>query len=143
MGRDKAKNKYFEVGFEKDSWVLDRIADDARFSHMTGTPSKLLAMRLIEYYTLVEKGLIIPGASMRMSPMEPPVPQAVPAMPTAMEHADVLATQRQTNNDPDPITEAPPPPPVLAEINEEDAGDNADMALDFFLDDDDDDDDDE
>jgi hypothetical protein len=145
MGKNRDKYRYVEIGLEWDSWVLGKFEEDAKRTHMTGSPAKLAAMRLIEYYQLVEKGIIVPG----MPGMAPLVGQTQgaqgmmpmgPAVPGAFEDADLPPAGSQPSFH-EPSESAVPT--ISAEplsIEEDEAGDNADAALDYFLDDDDEDD---
>jgi hypothetical protein len=56
MPKDTEKYQYFTVGLERDSWALERFKADAKKHHMSDQPGKLIALRLTEYYELLERG---------------------------------------------------------------------------------------
>jgi hypothetical protein len=51
---------YFTVGFLKGSAALDALRQDATKYHMIDHPGQLIALRLTEYYELVNQGLAQP-----------------------------------------------------------------------------------
>src|SRR5436190_16968378 len=61
MPKDTEKYRYLNVGLGWDSWVLSQLLQDAELHQMTDQPAKLAALRLTEYYRLVERGIIVPG----------------------------------------------------------------------------------
>jgi hypothetical protein len=57
--------KYFyinRVGLTKGSWALRKFEEDAERHHMLDQPGKLAALRLTEYYELLERLNAAPGA---------------------------------------------------------------------------------
>ena len=58
MPKDTEKYQYFTVGIERDSWALERLKADAKKHHMSDQPGKLIALRLTEYYELLERGAL-------------------------------------------------------------------------------------
>lgn len=58
MPKDTEKYQYFTVGFERDSWALARLKADAKKHHMSDQPGKLVALRLTDYYELLERGVL-------------------------------------------------------------------------------------
>jgi len=63
MPKDTEKYQYFNVGLERGSWALERIKADAKKHHMSDQPGKLIALRLTEYYELLERGVLQTFAS--------------------------------------------------------------------------------
>jgi hypothetical protein len=61
MAKDTTKNLYLNIGLARDSWVLQRLKADADFHQMGDLPAKMASVRLVEYYRLVEMGIITPG----------------------------------------------------------------------------------
>jgi hypothetical protein len=50
--------KYFyinRVGLARGSWALKKFEEDAERHHMSDQPAKLAALRLTEYYELIER----------------------------------------------------------------------------------------
>ena len=56
------------VGLLRDSWALDRFIEDAVKHHMDDQPGKLVALRLTEYYELLERLNVFPGGLAMLSP---------------------------------------------------------------------------
>ena len=56
------------VGLLRDSWALDRFIKDAVDHHMDDQPGKLVALRLTEYYELLERLNVFPGGLAVLSP---------------------------------------------------------------------------
>jgi hypothetical protein len=67
MPKDTERYQYFTVGLERDSWALERFKADAKKHHMSGQPGKLIALRLTEYYELLERGALHAFASMPLA----------------------------------------------------------------------------
>jgi len=63
MPKDTEKYRYLNVGLGWDSWVLSQLLQDAEMHQMADQPAKLAALRLTEYYRLVERGIIEPGVT--------------------------------------------------------------------------------
>ncbi len=56
------------VGLLRDSWALDRFIKDAVDHHMDDQPGKLVALRLTEYYELLDRLNVFPGGLAMLSP---------------------------------------------------------------------------
>ena len=67
MPKDTGKYQYFTVGLERDSWALERFKADAKKHHMSDQPGKLIALRLTEYYELLERGALHALASVPLA----------------------------------------------------------------------------
>jgi hypothetical protein len=67
MPKDTEKYQYFTVGIERDSWALERLKADAKKHHMSDQPGKLIALRLTEYYELLERGALHALASVPLA----------------------------------------------------------------------------
>jgi hypothetical protein len=63
MPKNQDKYRYLNVGLGWDSWVLAKLLEDAEMHQMADQPAKLAALRLTEYYRLVERGIIEPGVT--------------------------------------------------------------------------------
>ena len=63
MSQDVEKYLYFNVGLLKNSFGLDALWRDAMKYHMVDQPGKLIALRLTEYYEMIGRGILHPGAS--------------------------------------------------------------------------------
>src|SRR5258708_9647827 len=63
MPKDTDKYRYLQVGLGWDSWVLAQLTRDAEMHQMGDQPAKLAAVRLTEYYRLVDLGIIVPGVT--------------------------------------------------------------------------------
>ena len=55
MPRDSEKYQYFTVGLLKSSFALEALKADAMKHHMIEHPSRLIALRLTEYYDLLAR----------------------------------------------------------------------------------------
>jgi len=130
MAKDPTKNRYFQLGIAWNSWTLKRLEEDAHLHQMEDQITKLMVLRLTEYYQLVEKGMIVPGATAMM-----PAPvQAQTEAASSNGHTPTAASKRSSV-----ATSAVSEEPrgnTIAESS--DADQNADEALDFFKMDDDD-----
>ena len=56
------------VVFARGSWALDRFIEDAVKHHMDDQTGKLVALRLTEYYELLDRLNILPGGLAMLSP---------------------------------------------------------------------------
>ncbi|MBA2676818.1 MAG: hypothetical protein H0U76_00225 [Ktedonobacteraceae bacterium] len=56
------------VVFARGSWALDRFIEDAVAHHMDDQTGKLVALRLTEYYELLDRLNILPGGLAMLSP---------------------------------------------------------------------------
>jgi hypothetical protein len=54
------KYVYFTVGILKDSAALEALKQDALKHHMIDQPGQLIALRITEYYEMMNKGVIQP-----------------------------------------------------------------------------------
>jgi hypothetical protein len=63
MSQEQDKYLYFNVGLLKNSFALEALRQDALKYHMIDQPGQLIAMRLTEYYELIARGIVHPGAS--------------------------------------------------------------------------------
>ncbi|GHO88228.1 hypothetical protein [Dictyobacter formicarum] len=140
MGKNTKKYKYLEIGLEWESWVLAQIEQDAADHQMSDQLAKLAALRLTEYYRLVQRGIIVSGLAMSAGSAPAYAPQRMeqqPAPEPVSERAPRPSRERRS-----PRVKDAEPPEELSEIEiieeSESAGDNADLAIDFFLQDDDD-----
>lgn len=63
---------YFTVGLLKDSDALEALRQDAVKHHMIDNPGQLIALRLTEYYEMMNKGVVQPVVRVPaiISPME-------------------------------------------------------------------------
>jgi hypothetical protein len=134
MAKDPTKNRYFQLGIAWNSWTLKRLEEDAHLHQMEDQITKLMVLRLTEYYQLVAKGVIVPGATAMMpAPVQAQTEAAssnghTPNVATATSRRDRVATSAVSEEEPEGNT--------IAESSEADQ--NADDALDFFKMDDDD-----
>ncbi len=55
MSQDSETYVYFTVGLLKDSFALEALEADARKHHMIDQPSRMIALRLTEYYDLLTR----------------------------------------------------------------------------------------
>lgn len=102
------------VGLGRDSWALERFIADCVRHHMDDQPGKLAAVRLTEYYELLDRLNILPGGLAMLSPVvvtmehqpgngvSAPVPSAIPvpsAKPRTAERPENAApSKRRTKN---------------------------------------------
>lgn len=77
MSQDSEKYLYFTVGLLKNSFALDALSQDALKYHMIDQPDKLIALRLTEYYEMMDRGISHPSASLPLT-----------ATPTTIGNAD-------------------------------------------------------
>lgn len=110
MPKDTEKYQYFTVGIERDSWALERFKADAKKHHISDQPGKLIALRLTEYYELLEQGAL----------------HALASVPLASTNGS------NGNGHKAPSTrEQQPAPEEVIEVSE-DAEQNADEAADYW-----------
>ncbi|HEU5380433.1 MAG TPA: hypothetical protein VFV38_33835 [Ktedonobacteraceae bacterium] len=62
MPKDPKKYHYITIGLLRDSWALEQLLADAEIHHMLDQLGKLAALRLTEYYELVDKGAVLVGS---------------------------------------------------------------------------------
>ena len=72
MSQDLEKYLYFTVGLLKNSFALDALSQDALKYHLIDQPGKLIALRLTEYYEMVARGNLHPGASIPLTATSTP-----------------------------------------------------------------------
>lgn len=96
------------VGLGRDSWALERFIADCVRHHMDDQPGKLAAVRLTEYYELLDRLNILPGGLAMLSPVvvtpehqpgngvSAPVPSAKPR--TAARPENAAPSKRRTKN---------------------------------------------
>ncbi|EFH88393.1 hypothetical protein [Ktedonobacter racemifer] len=78
---------HFTVSLLKDSTALEALRQDALKHHMIDQPGQLIALRLTEYYEMMNKGIVQPvvrvpaialSAEVENSPAREVAPQATP-----------------------------------------------------------------
>ncbi|GCE32211.1 hypothetical protein KDA_76950 [Dictyobacter alpinus] len=141
MPKNTKKYKYLEIGLEWESWVLGQIEQDAADHQMSDQLAKLAALRLTEYYRLVQRGIIVSGLAMSTGSYAP-APQRIDQQQQQMLEPVSERAPRPTRERRAPKAKEPDPiePSEIEFIEEsENADDNADLAIDFFLQDEDDD----
>jgi hypothetical protein len=82
MARDTENNHYLSIGLEKKSWVLKQLKADAHLHQMSDQLGKLAGLRLVEYYRLVAKGVIVAGVTVL-------APAGLPQTPVREQPQDV------------------------------------------------------
>src|SRR5260370_29983841 len=118
--KDSAKYRYVNVGLGWGSWALEQLLQDAEMHQMADQPAKLAALRLTEYYRLVERGIIVPGMSVLVKGEDTRQAEKIAPM-----EAQATSTRRTTT----------PPSPIALEESAS-VGANANAALLAFMDDD-------
>ena len=97
---------YFTVGLLKGSDTLEALRQDATKYHMIDHPGQLIALRLTEYYEMINQGTIQPGVH-------------VPAAKTSLE-AETLTGHEKTAaaeiHAPQRAVPASFPPPPAAKV---------------------------
>ncbi len=82
------KYVYFTVGILKGSSALESFRQDALKHHMIEHPGQLLALRLTEYYEMMNNGIIQPVVRMPAIMVEPEVKEKrTPSVPLTMPQA--------------------------------------------------------
>lgn len=83
------------VVLTRGSWALDRFIEDAVNHHMDDQAGKLVALRLTEYYELLDRLNIMPGGLAMISPFPgldgqqgPPQSGNVPAIERGVKKPD-------------------------------------------------------
>ena|SRR5579859_7958257 len=77
---------YFTVGLLKGSATLEALRQDATKYHMIDHPGQLIALRLTEYYEMINQGIVQPGAHVPAAAKVSPVPE------TTAGHEQTAAT---------------------------------------------------
>ena len=94
---------FFTVGILKESMALEALTQDALKHHMIDQPGQLIALRLTEYYEMMNPGIVQPVVR-------------VPAVMTSVAGAEVK--EKDTPVPPQPATASsasmPPPTPISA-----------------------------
>jgi hypothetical protein len=121
MPKDTDKYRYLTVGLSWGSEVLERLQADAERHQMGDQLAKMIAVRLTEYYELVNRGVVVPGIT---------VLAAEPST-TVRVARETTETRTRSNSVASP---APSEPIVLPEAAS--VGANANAALEAFLEDD-------
>ena len=126
MAKDSEKYRYLTVGLAWDSDVLARLEEDAHKHQMGDQLAKMIALRLTEYYELVQRGFVVPGISVLAEPLTPR------ALATAggVQHPTETRMRKSLASSP-PTSE-----PIVLEESAR-VGANADAALMAFLNEDD------
>jgi hypothetical protein len=93
VGKDTQKYRYLNVGLGWDSWVLSQLQADAELHQMEDQPGKLAALRLTEYYRLVEQGLIVPGLTVLSKGAQEADPTALVQQPAHRTRSTPLSQQ--------------------------------------------------
>jgi len=89
MSQDEENYLYFNVGLLKNSFALDALWQDALKYHLIDQPDKLIALRLTEYYEMMARGILHPGASVSRAAM----PTATGASYTGINGASLMTDQ--------------------------------------------------
>ncbi|EFH79644.1 hypothetical protein [Ktedonobacter racemifer] len=140
MPKDSKKYRYLTAGIEWDSWTLKQLEQDAELHQMSDQMAKLMVLRLTEYYKLVERGVIMPGATAMMQQQYPPIQAAVPApLPlmgangngAMMQSSQPMNGRRESANTV-PLAQAEPEPQIETIGESENADANAEEALNFW-----------
>ncbi|GCE30421.1 hypothetical protein KDA_59050 [Dictyobacter alpinus] len=90
---------HFTVGLLKDSEALEALRQDAVKHHMIDNPGQLIALRLTEYYEMMNQGIVQPVVRVPavMTPAAPEVTQKPEAeKPTRMQPQAPAAPQAPT-----------------------------------------------
>jgi len=93
MARNKERYRYFDVGLALASWTLTKLEADAELHQMDDMPAKLIALRLTEYYRLMEASPLIPNPSTRGKADAPSTPREEEPPPKAGPHEQDLADE--------------------------------------------------
>ena len=88
------------VSLTRNSWALKRFIEDAEMHHMDDQPGKLIALRLTEYYEIVERLKMLPGGLAVLSALPATVMSEIaggglsvpPAQTQVVAHKETLAT---------------------------------------------------
>ena len=107
---DKYTSICGRVSLMRNSWALQRFVDDAEMHHMDDQPGKLVALRLTEYYEIVERLKMLPGGLAVLSALPATVVSEIvgggdkppPAQTQAVALKETLATSaslRATTDD--------------------------------------------
>ena len=95
---DKYTSICGRVSLMRNSWALQRFVDDAEMHHMDDQPGKLVALRLTEYYEIVERLKMLPGGLAVLSALPATVVSEIvgggdkPPLAQVVAHKETLAT---------------------------------------------------
>ena len=98
--------KYFyvnRVGLLRGSWALKKFQEDAREHHMEDQPGKLVALRLTEYYELIERlggAWTVPGAGANGT-----VVNSAKRQQLGLNSGSVVEGQEEEEDDDEPTTQ--------------------------------------
>lgn len=125
MSQDPEKYLYFTIGLLKGSTSLEALRKDALRYHMIDHPEKLIALRLTEYYELLEKGSVSTSISLAQT-----IPNAVPiAAPITREST---SSSSQNGNGSHASQEPSPSPELNTALPSPDAEQNAEDAASYW-----------
>lgn len=99
---------HFTVGLLKDSEALESLRQDAVKHHMIDNPGQLIALRLTEYYEMMNKGIVQPVVRVP-AVVAPTAPEAKPQAGAKSQPEGEAQTQ------PHRSTSVPPSQPVQAQ----------------------------
>jgi hypothetical protein len=97
---------YFTVGLLKGSPALEALRQDATKYHMIDLPGQLIALRLTEYYELIEKGIVQPGVQIPAVKVSPTPETTAGNEQTASTDASQRAAQISLSSPAAPLTNA-------------------------------------
>jgi len=101
MPKNPTKYRYYQVGLIRDSYAEHRLKEDAERHHMANQLAKLIALRLTEYYTLVDRGIIVPGAAAGAGAVPFPIALTPGGSGTAQTTQTTLTTQTNETEEAD------------------------------------------
>ncbi|GLV53637.1 hypothetical protein KDH_04890 [Dictyobacter sp. S3.2.2.5] len=99
---------HFTVGLLKDSEALESLRQDAVKHHMIDNPGQLIALRLTEYYEMMNKGIVQPVVSVP-AVMTPVAPEAKPQLEADVQAAPARPAQQPVQSHQQPARPAPMP----------------------------------
>ncbi len=114
MAKDPVKNRYYNVGIARGSYAERRLMEDAALHHMEDQPAKLIALRLTEYYQLVDRGIIVPGAAAGAIPF-PIMANAGAVSPAISPISQVPSGGGRATSSTEEEGEATPPVEIIGE----------------------------
>ena len=83
------KYVYFTIGILKESSALEALKQDALKHHMIDQPGQLIALRLTEYYEMMNQGIVQPVVRVPaiMAPLAEPEGREKPSTPASPQVA--------------------------------------------------------
>jgi hypothetical protein len=96
---------YFTVGLLKGSDALEALRQDATRYHMIDHPGQLIALRLTEYYEMIDQGIIQPGIRV-------PGIKTSPEAETTTSHEQIAPTETHVSQRPVPVSFPSPVAPI-------------------------------